>query len=67
MKTLLLAFVVLLYTAQAANLTPKVPTQKVLAQINNLCVNAIRLYQGCDFTAINLVLFLIALVGILHQ
>jgi len=51
MKTLLLAFVVLLYTAQAANLTPKVPTQKVLAQINNLCVNAIRLYQGCDFTA----------------
>jgi len=42
---------VVLLLATAAQALPH-PKFRVLAQINNLCVNNVRLYRGCDFTAL---------------
>lgn len=42
---------VVLLLATAAQALPN-PEFRVLAQINNLCVNNVRLYRGCDFTAL---------------
>ena len=47
MRSIVPVLLLLATAAQALALRPR-----VLAHINNLCVNNVRLYRGCDFTAL---------------